>query len=65
MMVESRRLVAQSLTLDPTADGVHARRTKYLQEEQAQPVSDLRQRQGRGQLLTPVVVMKWTRPCAD
>jgi hypothetical protein len=42
------------LPLDVTADVVHARRAKDLQQKQAQPVADLRQRQGGCQLLPPV-----------
>ena len=43
MMVESGRLVAQSLTLDLAADVVHAGCAEDLQKQHAQPVSDLRQ----------------------
>src|SRR5262245_30612858 len=53
-MVESRQLVAQSLTLDLTADSVNAGRTEHLHQQHAQPVAHLRQCQGRRQLLPPV-----------
>src|SRR5215813_13942928 len=46
---ENRRL-----TLDLAADGVDAGGAVDLQQEQAQPVTHLRQRQGRRQLLTSV-----------
>jgi hypothetical protein len=54
MMVESRRLVAQYLTLHLSADRVNAGRAEYLQQQQAQPIADLRQGQGWRHLLTPV-----------
>ncbi len=54
MMVETRQLVAHSLTVDLATDVVKAGGAIYLQQEHAQPVADLRQRQGRGPLLTPV-----------
>jgi hypothetical protein len=53
-MVKSGQLVAQSLTLYLTADIVYAGRGKHLQQEQAQPIADLRQRQRRCHLLTPM-----------
>src|SRR5713101_7377006 len=54
MMVETRQLVAHSLTVDLATDVVKAGGAIYLQQEHAQPVADLRQRQGRCHLLTPV-----------
>src|SRR5262249_55420890 len=54
MMVESGQLVAHSLALYVATDRGDAERAEYLQQEHAQPVADLRQRQGGRPLLTPV-----------
>ena len=40
--------------MDLATDGVNAGRAEYLQQEHAQPVAYLRQRQGRCPLLPPV-----------
>src|SRR5215831_20018290 len=54
MVVESSQLIAHSLTLDLATDLVNAGRVADLQQELAQPGSDLWQGQGRGHLLTSV-----------
>src|SRR5215813_12852264 len=54
MMVESGGLIAQSLPLHLSTDSVDAGRAAYLQEQQAQPLAHVRQRQGWCPLLPPV-----------
>ena len=47
MVVESRQLVALSLTLPLTAERVHTGRREHLEQQQAQPVAHLWEGQGR------------------
>ena len=53
-MVESGQLIAHELTGDLAAEVVKARSAEHFHQEHAQPVADLRQRQGWCHLLTPV-----------
>ena len=53
-MVESGQLIAHELTGDLAAEVVKARSAEHFHQEHAQPVADLRQRQGGCQLLAPV-----------